>query len=212
MSRRPDYWDSSKAAEAKRALLASFLDKFISEKSGQGSVRAVETTRVLYVSFQQQFPVLLKERKAVSAGKLIYCLRLAKVVGLVWAIIQNSSVAYCFLKEPVHRLKRAKPYYSTFQQGLLVPSREVQGDQAAGFRQPATIARNTGRKPYHPWPRVLKASRVARCNKRQVVSGKVAQTGSKDKGLITAQSELLPPLVDALQEAQHRDPFIREKQ
>ena len=212
LSRRPDHWDSSEAAEAKRAPLASFLDKFVSEKSGQGSVRAVETTRVLHVSFQQQFPALLKERKAVSAGELIRCLRLAEVVGLARAIVQNSSVACRFLKEPAHRLERAKPYYGASQQGLLVPRREVQGDQTAGFRQPATIAGNAGREPYHPWPRVLKASRAARRNERQAVSGEVARAGSEDEGLITAQSELLPPLVDALREAQRRDPFVRGKQ
>ena len=32
LSYRLDYWDSSKTAEAKRALLASFLNKFISKK------------------------------------------------------------------------------------------------------------------------------------------------------------------------------------
>ena len=50
LSCRPDHWDSSEAAAARRALLASFLDRFVNRRAAEESDRAVEAIRVLYIS------------------------------------------------------------------------------------------------------------------------------------------------------------------
>ena len=214
LSRRPDHWSSSEAAEAKRAPLASFLDKFVSKRPSDQAAGATRTTRVLRVSSQRHscFSAPPREGRVGSAGELIRRLNLAGVVGLARAIAHNSSVA-SHLEGPACRLEKARmPQYGASQRGELVPNGEVQGDQAAQEGLSATIAGGAGREPYYPWPRVLKTSRTTRQNKGHMqLPGGVVRASSEGEGSITAQSELLPPLVNALREAQNRDPFVREK-
>ena len=140
-------------------------------------------------------------------------LSLAEAVGLARAIGYGGSVASHLFEEPAHRLERAEPDYGVSQHGRLVPSREVQSDQGLVCgEQSASIAGDAGHEPYYPWPKVLKASRATRRKKGGIVlpGGDVRASGEAEVP-ITAQSELLPPLVDALREAQRRDPFVRDE-
>ena len=91
--RRPNYQDSSEAATARRALLASFLDRFVNRKAVKESNRAVKTVKVLYISFQKQLYILQKEKKTRLAGKLIHRLSFAKAVKLIQVIGYSSLVA-----------------------------------------------------------------------------------------------------------------------
>ena len=51
LSRYLNYQNSSEAAAARRALLASFLNKFVNRKAAEKSNRVVKTIKVLYISF-----------------------------------------------------------------------------------------------------------------------------------------------------------------
>ena len=47
----PNYQDSSKAVAARKALLASFLNRFVNRKAAKESNKVVKTVKVLYISF-----------------------------------------------------------------------------------------------------------------------------------------------------------------
>ena len=89
----PNYQDSSEAAAARKALLASFLNKFVNGKAAKESNRAVKTIRVLYTSFQKQLYILQKEKRVKLASELIRRLSFAKAVRLVQVIGYSSLIA-----------------------------------------------------------------------------------------------------------------------
>ena len=149
---------------------------------------------------QQQFDIiiLLQEGRAISVGVLLYYLSLTEVVELV----RFSKNRYISIKGLFG------PEYSTFQYRGLV---KVHSDQVL-YRRPASITRDTGYRLYYPWPRVLETSRIGHLKKEyEKLLSRTIRTSSEGEWLITVQSELLLPLVDTLQEAQNKDPFVREE-
>ena len=209
LSRRPDHWDSSEAVAAKKAPLASFIERFVIDPGCGESARVagVRCTQAASSPLQSDLLALRRGRKVGSVGELIRRLNLADAVGLARVIGYGSSVASNFQEEPVHRLEGAKPHYGVLQRGELVPRREVQGGQEL-WELPATTAGGANRESYYPWPRVLKVGDATRCT---VSPGAIVGASGEVEGLITATAELLPPLVEALRDAQKRDAFVAEK-
>jgi hypothetical protein len=204
LSRRPDHRDGGEAAEAMRAPLANFLDRFVSEKGHRATGDIVGTSKSPLIRRGPKGPSIVPQRKGMAqpAGKLVRSLNLAEAVrfGQDYA---NSATCPVTCEEPGNPLQRGRQPRGPIRFGRPDPKRGVQDDvESRGL--PASIVGVTGRDLDTPWSRISNASIPTLCAAAKVDLG----ARKRDDGLITALPNLLPPLVEALRDAQKRDAFV----
>lgn len=197
LSRRPDLRDSSEVAEARRVPLASFLERFNPAPwMGARVVLAVRLLRTM--SFPETVRLARGEKDSVAcnATRAVRFVRDEKdsttsrsvsLDGL--ARVEKDFVAGAsFTRTTVPNSRGQEPWGASQRGRWGPPERIVQGDQRV-FGPTASVAGVTDREPYIPWPVVR----------------------SVGAGPITAPPVLLPPLVEALRDAQQGDAFVTQE-